>query len=316
LIDENADAILAGRTWLQEGPPVTLGLKMAGWLSALRRHQQRLESASQRAIVLQFGGAVGTLAALGERGPDVAEALAQKLGLPEPDLPWHTQRDNIGEVGATLGLLTGTLGKIARDISLLMQTEVAEIFEPGAQDRGSSSTMPHKRNPVGSAVILAAAARVPGLVSTLLSAMVQEHERGLGGWHAEWEALPAIFRLTSVALSRTLEITSGLEVHREKMLANIEATRGLAMSEAVSVALAAHVGRARAHELLEEASRRVLAEQIQLRDVLAAMPEVRQHLSETAVKQLLDPRNYLGSTRRFIERVLNNQTYGEPDASR
>jgi 3-carboxy-cis,cis-muconate cycloisomerase len=316
LIDENADAILAGRTWLQEGPPVTLGLKMAGWLSALRRHQERLESASQRAIVIQFGGAVGTLAALGERGPDVAEALAQKLGLPEPDLPWHTQRDNIGEVGATLGLLTGTLGKIARDISLLMQTEVAEIFEPGGEDRGGSSTMPHKRNPVGSAVILAAAARVPGLVSTLLSAMLQEHERGLGGWHAEWEALPAIFRLTSVALSRTLEITSGLEVHREKMLANIEATRGLAMSEAVSVALAAHVGRARAHELLEEASRRVLAEQIHLRDVLAAMPEVRQHLSETDVKHLLDPSNYLGSTRRFIKRVLNNQAYGEPDASR
>jgi 3-carboxy-cis,cis-muconate cycloisomerase len=304
LIRENADAVLPGRTWLQDGPPVTLGLKMAGWLSAIRRHQQRLEAAAQRAIVLQFGGAVGTRAALGEKGPIVAAALALNLKLAEPDLPWHTHRDNLVEIAMSLGLLTGTLGKIARDISLLMQTEVAEVFEPGGEGRGGSSTMPHKRNPVASAVILAAAARIPGLVSTLLSAMVQEHERGLGGWHAEWESLPEIFRLTSVALSRTLEIAIGLEVHREKMLSNFESTQGLALSEAVSIALSAHVGRASAHQLVEKACRLAIAEKIHLRAVLTAMPEVREYLTEADVEQLLQPHNYLGSTAYFLERVL------------
>jgi 3-carboxy-cis,cis-muconate cycloisomerase len=301
-----ADAALAGRTWLQDGPPVTLGLKIAGWLAAIRRHRERLDVAESCALVLQFGGAVGTLAALGDKGEAVSAALAKALDLREPDLPWHSHRDNLGEVGASLGLLAGSLGKIARDVSLLMQTEVAEVFEPGGEGRGGSSAMPHKRNPVGSAIILAAAARIPGLVATLLSSMVQEHERGLGGWQAEWETLPQIFRLTAASLARTVEIADGLEADRERMLANLEATRGLVMAEAVSASLYAHIGRDRAHELLQEASQRALREGKHLREVLLEMPEVCGHFSEGELDRLLEPRNYLGSAPRFIARVLGD----------
>ncbi len=316
LARQHAQTLLVGRTWLQAGPPVTLGLKIAGWLAALRRHQQRLFESSQRVLTLQFGGAVGTLAALNQQGPAVCALLAKELNLREPDVPWHTHRDSLVETAADLALLVGTLGKVARDVSLLMQTEVAEVFEPHAQGRGGSSTMPHKHNPVASAIILAAAARMPGLLSTLLAAMVQEHERGLGGWHAEWETLPEIFRLAAVALSRTLEIAEGLEVDPERMRENLNATRGLALSEAIAVALAKHTGRAQAHALLEEASRRVVEHRVALRDVLLAMPEVSQHLGEPELTSLLDPRNYLGSSQHFIDRVLRDSPEGAKDVLR
>jgi 3-carboxy-cis,cis-muconate cycloisomerase len=306
-VEEHAHTVMAGRTWLQQGPPITLGLKIAGWLAAIRRHRERLQAASERALVLQFGGAVGTLAALGEKGTAVSAHLARTLGLTEPDLPWHTHRDNLVEVATVLGLLAGTLGKIARDVSLLMETEVAEVSEPWTEGRGGSSTMPHKRNPVASAIVLAAAARIPGLVSTLLTAMVQEHERGLGGWHAEWETLPEVFFLASAALARVLEIAGGLDVHAARMLANLEQTQGLAMSEAVSIALAADIGRARAHELVEEASRRTIAEGRPLRDVLKEIPQICQHLSEADIDRILDPRNYLGSAQSFIERIIRGE---------
>lgn len=304
LAREHAGTILPGRTWLQDGPPITLGLKFAGVLAALRRHKERLKPASDRAIVLQFGGAVGTLAALGDKGTSVSSVLAQKLELTEPLLPWHTQRDNLVELATCLSLLVGTLGKMARDISLLMQTEVGEVFEPAAEGRGGSSTMPHKRNPVASAVILAAATRVPALVATLLHAMIQEHERGLGGWQTEWKTLPEIFCLAAAALSRSIEIADGLEVDQDRMKANLEATNGLALSEAVSVALAAFVGRAKAHELMERAAKKAIQKKKHLRVVLLEMPEVREHLSDFEVDRLLDPMNYLGSTQKFIERVL------------
>jgi 3-carboxy-cis,cis-muconate cycloisomerase len=310
LTREHAGTILSGRTWLQDGPPVTLGLKIAGLLAALRRHQERLEAAGTRAIVLQFGGAVGTLAALGDKGTAVSAVLAQKLGLAEPLLPWHTQRDNLAELATCLGLLVGTLGKMARDVSLLMQTEVGEVFEPAAEGRGGSSTMPHKRNPVASAAILAIATRVPALVSTLLHAMIQEHERGLGGWQAEWKTLPEIFCLTAAALSRANEIADGLEVDQDRMKANLEATNGLVLTEAVSVALAEFVGRAQAHELMERAAKKAIQSKKHLRAVLLEMPEIRQHLSDSEVDHLLDPKNYLGSAQEFIERVL-----GGADAS-
>src|SRR4029077_3069882 len=184
--------LVAGRTWLQQGPPVTFGLKVAGWLDGVDRHLERLNHARTQVSVLQFGGAVGTLAALADRGLDVAAALARDFTLELPELPWHSHRDRLAEVAPSLGLLVGSLGKIARDISLMSQTEIDEVVEPSGPGRGGSSTMPHKRNPVGSAVILAAALRVPALVSTVLTAMVQEHERGMGGWHAEWETLPEI----------------------------------------------------------------------------------------------------------------------------
>jgi len=306
LAREHANTIMTGRTWLQAGPPITLGLKVAGWLAALRRHRQRLAAAEERALVLEFGGAVGTLAALGERGPVVSRVLAEKLELKEPKLPWHTHRDNLVELAACLGLLVGTLGKIARDVSLLMQSEVAEVAEPAGEERGGSSTMPHKRNPVACAAILAAAARVPALVSTILGAMTQEHERGLGNWQAEWEVLPEIYRLSSGALARAVEIANGLKADPKRMLANLESTRGLAMSEAVSAALAARLGRAQAHELLEQASRRAIEEKRHLRHVLLEMSEVREHLSEAELDRLLEPTNYLGSAHHFIRRVLGD----------
>lgn len=305
-----AGTVLAGRTWLQAGPPVTLGLKIAGWLAALRRHRQRLESISERALVLQFGGAVGTLAALGDRGLAVSAALAQKLGLCEPALPWHTHRDNLVEVATVLGMLVGTLGKVARDVSLLMQTEVAEVFEPAEKGRGGSSTMPHKRNPVACAVVLSAATRVPGLVATLLTAMVQEHERGLGNWQAEWETLPEIFRLTAAALDRTLEIARGMHIDSEKMMANLEASRGLPMAEAVSVALAAHVGRERAHDLVQRAAQRAIATGRHLREILEEDAEIRERLNASDIERLMDPGNYLGSAGRFIARVLGEEEAG------
>jgi 3-carboxy-cis,cis-muconate cycloisomerase len=311
LVRAHAGTILSGRTWLQVGPPVTLGLKMAGILAALRRHRERLDAATKRAIVLQFGGAVGTLASLGSKGTVVSAALARMLELPEPDLPWHTQRDNLVEVATSLGLLVGTLGKFAQDISLLMQTEVAEVSEPTGDGRGGSSTIPHKRNPVASAVILAVATRAPALVATLLHAMLQEHERGLGGWQVEWETLPEIFRLTSAALSRAIETASGLEVDEVRMKSNLEATNGLALSEAVSSALAAFTGRSDAHDLLESASRQAIDQKKHLRDVLQSIPEIRKHISDSELDSLFDPKNYLGSTHRFIERVLNS-VY-EPD---
>lgn len=304
LAKAHAATALPGRTWLQQGPPVTLGLKLAGFFSAVERHRLRLGELRARAMTLQFGGAVGTLAALGERGLDVGAALAQELALALPDLPWHAQRDRIAEVATTLGLLVGTLGKLGRDVSLLMQTEVGEAAEPGAPGRGGSSTMPHKRNPVGSAVILAAAARVPALVSVMLAAMVQEHERGLGGWHAEWETLPEICTLAAGALAQAIAIVEGLHVDAAKMASDLDLTRGLILAEAVAIALGAKLGKSEAHALVEGASARALAQRKPLRDVLAADPRVSAHLSVADLSRLLDPRNYLGQAPRLVARAL------------
>ena len=253
LAHQHRATIMMGRTWMQHAQPTTLGLKIAGWLDAIMRHQDRLQALRTRVCILQFGGAAGTLASLGESGLTVATALAKDLSLALPALPWHTHRDRMGEVATTFGLLTGTLGKIARDIALHAQTEIAELAEPLVQGRGGSSTMPHKRNPVACSAVLACAMRVPALVSTMLTAMVQEQERALGGWQAEWETLPEIASLTSAALNQLREVTSGLSVDAARMRSNIDITQGLIMAEAVSLALAQHMGRAVAHELIEEA---------------------------------------------------------------
>ena len=304
LVTEHRTTLLAGRTWLQQASPVTFGLKAAGWLDAISRHRARLVATRQQVLVLQFGGAVGTLAALGTQGPVVARALAQELKLELPGLPWHAQRDRFAEVATTLGLLVGTLGKIARDVSLMSQTEVGEALEPTAPGKGGSSTLPHKRNPVGSAVVLAAAIRVPALVSTMLAAMPQEHERGLGGWHAEWETLPEIFLLAAGALSHTTQIVNGLEIHEEKMTHNLAATHGLILAEAVAIALAKRMGRMPAHHLIEKASHQALESARTLREVLLEEKQVREHLSAAEIEMLLDPRNYTGSAESMIERVL------------
>ncbi|WP_336353471.1 3-carboxy-cis,cis-muconate cycloisomerase [Pseudomonas atacamensis] len=295
---------LAGRTWLQHATPVTLGMKIAGWLGAVTRSRLRLQELKPRLLVLQFGGASGTLAALGEQALPIAKALAEELQLTLPEQPWHTQRDRIVEFGAVLGLIAGSLGKFGRDISLLMQTEAAEVFEPAAPGKGGSSTMPHKRNPVGAAVLIGAATRVPGLVSTLFSAMPQEHERSLGLWHAEWETLPEICCLVSGSLQHARLLADGLEVDAARMARNLELTQGLVLAEAVSIVLAQRVGRDTAHHLLEQCCKRAVAEQRHLRAVLADEPQVTAELSGAELDDLLNPAHYLGQARVWVERAV------------
>nr|WP_315449180.1 3-carboxy-cis,cis-muconate cycloisomerase [uncultured Pseudomonas sp.] len=295
---------LAGRTWLQHATPVTLGMKIAGWLGAVTRSRQRLHELKPRLLVLQFGGASGTLAALGKQALPIAEALAQELQLTLPEQPWHTQRDRIVEFAAVLGLIAGSLGKLGRDISLLMQTEAAEVFEPSAPGKGGSSTMPHKRNPVGAAVLIGAATRVPGLVSTLFSAMPQEHERSLGLWHAEWETLPEICCLVSGALQQARLLAEGLEVDAARMARNLELTQGLVLAEAVSIVLAQRVGRDTAHHLLEQCCKRAVAEQRHLRAVLGDEPAVTAELSGAELDHLLNPAHYLGQAHVWVERAV------------
>ena len=294
---------LAGRTWLQQATPVTLGMKIAGWLGAVTRNRQRLNELKPRLLCLQFGGASGTLAALGDQAMPVAQALADELNLNLADQPWHTQRDRLVEFGSVLGLIAGGLGKIGRDISLLMQTEAAEVFEPSAPGKGGSSTMPHKRNPVGSAVLISAATRVPGLLSILFSAMPQEHERSLGLWHAEWETLPEICCVVSGALVQALNIAQGLEVDSERKARNLDLTHGLVLAEAVSIVLAQRVGRETAHHLLELCCKRAVAEHRHLRAVLGDEPQVTVQLSAEELDRLLDPAHYLGQATTWVERA-------------
>lgn len=299
-----ANTPMAGRTWLQHATPVTLGMKIAGWLGAINRHRQRLTELKPRLLCLQFGGASGSLAALGTQAWPVSEALAEELQLNLPDQPWHTQRDRLVEFSSLLGLIAGSLGKVGRDLSLLMQTDVGEVFEPAAPGKGGSSTMPHKRNPVGSAVMISAATRAPGLVATMLSAMPQEHERSLGLWHAEWETLPELCCLVSGSLQQAQQAIAGLEVDAERMAGNLEQTRGLVMAEAVSIALAQRIGRDAAHHLLEQCCRRAVTDGRHLRGVLGETTEVRQELNDSELDRLLDPANYLGEARRWVERAV------------
>ncbi|PAU51801.1 3-carboxy-cis,cis-muconate cycloisomerase [Pseudomonas indica] len=302
--ERHADTVLSGRTWLQHATPVTLGMKLAGLLGAVTRHRQRLAEIEPRLLCLQFGGASGSLAALGEQAWPVSQALARELDLNLPDQPWHTQRDRLAEVAALLGLIAGTLGKLGRDLSLLMQTDVGEAFEPSAPGKGGSSTMPHKRNPVGAAVLIGAATRAPGLVATLLAALPQEHERSLGLWHAEWETLPELCCLVSGALQHALVIVPDLEVDATRMRDNLELTRGLVLAEAASIALAQRIGRETAHQLVERCCRQAVAEQRHLRAVLGDSPEVTAQLSAAELDRLLDPAHYLGQARRWVERAL------------
>jgi 3-carboxy-cis,cis-muconate cycloisomerase len=295
---------MVGRTWLQHALPTTFGLKAAGWLDVVLRHGERLDEVRGRALALQFGGASGTLASLGDKGVAVAEGLARHLGLTVAATPWHTGRDRVAEVATLGGLITGTLGKIARDVSLMMQTDVGEVFEAAASGRGGSSTMPHKRNPVACASILAVANMVPGLVATMLTAEVQEHERAAGTWSAEWRTLPDILRLTGGALLRTADLVEGLEIDAKRMRRNLDATNGLIMAEAVMMALGERIGRGEAHHLLEEASRKAIAERCHLREVLAADAHVTRHLDAGALKRLFDPLAYLGSAETFVDRAL------------
>lgn len=303
-IKQHRATLMVGRTLLQHALPITFGLKVAGWLDAVTRHRERIKELRPRILVLQFGGAVGTLAALGSRGNAIDAALAQELDLALPAMPWHGQRDRVVEVATVLGLVVGTLGKIARDVALCMQTDVGELAEPTAPGRGGSSTMPHKHNPIGCAVAMSAAIRVPGLVSTMLAAMPQEHERGLGGWQAEWETLPEIFKLASGALNHMTTVMAGLEINVKRMRTNLDQTNGLIMAEAVAMALSAHLGKLEAHRIVEHACNKAMQESRHLREVLADEPLIQTRISAPELEKLLNPANYLGATQSFIDGVL------------
>jgi 3-carboxy-cis,cis-muconate cycloisomerase len=295
---------MVARTWLQHALPMPFGLKLAEYAAALHRSKLRLKRLRGETLALQFGGAAGTLAALGDKGLAVADALSRELKLPLPEAPWHTHRDRIAEAASVLAILSGTCGKIARDVSLMMQTDVGEAFEPSGAGRGGSSTMPHKRNPVAAATALGAATMAPNLAATIFAAQVQDHERSAGPWHAEWPTLPALLLVTSGALAAIVDLAEGLEVDAKRMRANLDTTHGLIMAEAVTFALAETIGKSEAHHLVEAASKTAVAEKKHLRDVLSGDAKVTAKLSASKIAGLFEPMAYQGSAQALIDRLL------------
>jgi 3-carboxy-cis,cis-muconate cycloisomerase len=298
------DTPMAGRSNLQQAVPITFGYKMATLLGAYERHKQRLDELRPRVLVGEFGGAAGTLSSLGKDGLKVQTELMKELKLGQPDISWHTVRDRIAEVGCFLGLVTGTCGKIAFDVKLLMQTEVEEVYEPFHQGRGSSSTMPQKRNPISSVYITAQTAMVKQLAAALLEAMVEDHERATGPWEIEWIALPEIFMLSAGALAQTRFVVEGLQVNEKKMRDNIGITKGLLMSEAVMMGLGAAIGRNRAHDVVYDICREVVKTGRPLVDLLAEDKEISKHASREQLEKMVDPTNYLGVAGEMVDRVL------------
>jgi len=293
LAERYRDAPMAGRTLLQQAAPITFGLKAAGWMNGLDEARGELFDVRENVLAVQLGGAVGTLAALGGDGGSAVAAVARSLELAEPALPWHTVRTRPARLASALGAAAGVMGKIARDVELLAQTEVGEVSEGGGEGRGGSSTLPHKRNPVGAVAVSACAARVPGLVATMLASMTQEHERAAGAWQAEAETVSDLLRLTGSAAAALRELLERLQVDTDRMRANLDITGGLLMTESVVTALTPSLGRAKAQELVEHAARRVMDEGVALRE---ALPE----LDEAA----LAPESYLGAASELIDRAL------------
>lgn len=306
---------MIGRTFLQQAVPIPFGLKLALWLDPLLESHARLRDTACQPH-LQLAGAAGSLASLGEDAERVQMAF-RELGDAAPAglVSWHSQRHRQARLASELGILLGSLGKMARDVALMAQTEIGELAEPEAPGKGGSSAMPHKRNPVLCTLILAAAQRAPGLVSTMLVAMPQEHERGLGGWHAEWPTMPELLRLAGSALVQSVTLIEGLQVFPERMRANIELTNGLVMSERVALALAPRLGKGRAHELVEQASRECTSGGKPLRQILADMPEIATALDATQLDALFDPASYRGASDAIIDRVLaRHDAMMQPDA--
>jgi 3-carboxy-cis,cis-muconate cycloisomerase len=298
------DTPMAGRSNLQQAVPITFGYKMATMLAAMQRHRERLAELRKRVLVGEFAGAAGTLSSLGKDGLKVQEGLMAELKLGQPEIAWHTVRDRIGEVGCFLGLVTGTCGKLSMDVKLLMQTEVAEVYEPFHEGRGSSSTMPQKRNPVASLYIHANAAVVRQHAAALLEAAVADHERSTGPWEIEWIALPEIFLLTSGCLRQTRDMIAGLIVDTERMRANLDITRGMVVSEAVMMGLGPSLGRQRAHDLVYDVCRKVGPTGPALLDLLLEEPEITRHLSRAELETMVDPGRYLGLAGEMVDRVL------------
>ena len=298
------NTVMAGRTHLQQALPVTFGLKCAIWAMPFLSHLERLKQIRARVQVVEFSGAAGTLASLGDQGIAVMEALAAELGLGAPLAPWHVCRDALAEAVSFLGLVCGTLAKIATDTILMAQTEVGELAEPYVAGRGASSTMPQKRNPIASEYILAASRMVHGLVPVMQGAMAQDHERATGPWQAEALALPQAFVLTHGALMHTRSIAEGMVVDADRMRANLNITHGLIVSEAVMMGLAPVIGRGEAHHVVKHACDVALTEKVSLADALQRDPAVSSRLDRAAIEKLIDPSNYLGSAQGFIDRVV------------
>ena len=316
--------------------PVTFGLVAAGWLTGLDEARANLDRVRARRLAVQFGGAAGTLSSLGADGPRVAGLLAEELGLPLPVLPWHTDRLRIVEVAASCACAAAALGKIARDVTLLAQSEVAEVREGdvggvggvggGSSDtgeergasetamgenarRGGSSAMPHKRNPVAAIAVLGCTRRVPGLLATLTAAAEQEHQRAAGAWHSEWEPFADLLKLTGSAASWGADLLTGLRVDPARMRASLDSARGLPLAERVAGLLAPAVGAVAAHDLVAEASARAVAGESTLREALLGVPDLRRRLDQagvttTQIDAALDPASYLGAAGEFIDAAL------------
>ena len=293
-----------GRSNLQQAIPVTFGYKIAGLLSAILRHRERLAQLKERVLVGEFAGAAGTLASIEKGAMETQAGLCAELGLKQPTIAWHTIRDNIAETGTLLGLIGGTLGKLSMDVKLMMQTEVGEVFEPYHHGRGSSSTMPQKRNPIASCYIHAAISVVRQHAAALMDAMVADHERSTGPWEIEWIVLPEAFCLIAGALKQSRAVVEGLEVDAAAMMRNIEMTGGLVMSEAVMMGLGPYIGREYAHDLVYDLCREALAKKLPLIELLAAHPEIRRHVGRAELERMLDPANYLGQSGVMVDRVL------------
>ena len=302
--DRHRHTVMAGRTHLQQALPTTFGLKCAVWAQPLIIHVHRLDALRPRVEQVSFAGAAGTLASLGDQGIAVMEGLAAELDLAAPAAPWHVSRDSLAETIAFLGLVCGSLAKLATDVILLAQTEVGEVAEPYIAGRGSSSTMPQKRNPIASEYILAAARTVHALMPVMFGAMAADHERATGPWQAELLALPQAFVLTHGALQHAGAIAEGMVIDAQRMRRNLDLTGGLIVSEAVMMGLASHIGRGEAHHVVKHACDIALAEHIPLAEALARDADVASRLDRAAIERLTDPANYLGSADAFIDRIL------------
>jgi 3-carboxy-cis,cis-muconate cycloisomerase len=321
LADAHRATIMIGRTLLQQAVPVTFGLVAAGWLTSMDDARQGLAAVGSQRLAVQFGGAAGTLASLGDHGPQVAALLAEELGLTVPVLPWHTDRLRIIDLGTALARVTAVLGKVARDVTLLAQEEIGEVSEnagaaaaevqspAAAPRRGGAVAMPHKHNPVAAVAILGCRRQVPGLLATLVAAGEQELQRAAGAWHAEWQPLTSLLQLTGSASSWAAELLTGLAVDASRMAANLAATKGLPLAEHVASLLTGVLGVAQAHNLVAEASQRAVSAGLPLRDVLLAVPKLEDRLASAGIsagqiESALEPAGYLGAADAFITAAL------------
>ena len=299
---------VVARTWLQHALPMPFGLKLAEYAAALHRSRCGCSACAARRWRCNSAARPARSPPSATRDCRSRKDWPQELKLPLPDAPWHTHRDRIAEAASVFAILAGTCGKIARDVSLMMQTDVGEAFEPSGEGRGGSSTMPHKRNPVAAASALAAATMAPNLAATIFAAQVQDHERSAGPWHAEWPTLPTLMLVTSGALAAIVDIAEGLEVDAARMRANLDATGGLIMAEAVTMALAEKIGKSDAHHLIEAASKKAVADKKHLRDVLTADAKITAQLGADKIAELFEPMAYQGASQALIDRLLASLT--------